>query len=334
MKTVRSASKLLRKVLVIAVLPSALVVTPAVAHAQPESPAAANETTEAAREHFLRGVQFYNNGDFKLSLVEFRRSYELSRNYRLLFNIGQVNHQLNNYTKALRALEEYLTVGGAEVPEARRAEVESAILELRRKTAKLQILVNVPNAAVYVDDELVERTAPGASIVIDAGDHRVSARVPGYEPASAAVTLVAGEASQVRLTLRRVAAPVTQHVAPAAPIETGRSPWVWGSWGGTGVLAAGAAVTGIMAGSAASELAELRNSPDSSAGERASTADRARTFATVSDVLTVSTLALGGLSTYLTLSSGKRETPPSSPRPGTSISHGPTALGLSLVHRY
>src|SRR5512145_366530 len=41
-----------------------------------------SQTESVAREHFLRGVSFYKSGDTMLALGEFRRSYELSRNYR------------------------------------------------------------------------------------------------------------------------------------------------------------------------------------------------------------------------------------------------------------
>src|SRR5687767_7339544 len=62
----------------------------------------------AARKRFFRAVQYYESGDYKLALIEFRRTHELSQNYRILYNIGQVHQQLNNYSRAIASLEQYL----------------------------------------------------------------------------------------------------------------------------------------------------------------------------------------------------------------------------------
>jgi hypothetical protein len=62
---------------------------------------------QEARAHYMRGVQLYNDGDFKLALIEFTRSYDLAPTYKILYNIGEVNLQLNNYASSLDALERY-----------------------------------------------------------------------------------------------------------------------------------------------------------------------------------------------------------------------------------
>ena len=98
---------------------------------------------EAARRHFSEGVQFYNAGDYKLSLIEFRRSHEISNNYRILYNIGQVNQQLGNYTNALIALEEYLLEGGSDIVEDRNVEVSASVALLRTRVAHIHIASNV-----------------------------------------------------------------------------------------------------------------------------------------------------------------------------------------------
>ena len=87
-------------------------------------------------ERFRRGVEFYQAGDYKLALIEFERVYQIAPSYKYLYNIGQVNLQLNNYARAQIALRDYLCGGGSEIAEARRAEVLGDLEGLRKRTAQ------------------------------------------------------------------------------------------------------------------------------------------------------------------------------------------------------
>src|SRR6187431_3094612 len=84
------------------------------AWAQPEAPASAStpspaisaEVLKEAGERYARGLSLYGDGEFLLALVEFERAYQLSNNYKVLYNIGQVRIQLGRYAKAKEALED------------------------------------------------------------------------------------------------------------------------------------------------------------------------------------------------------------------------------------
>jgi len=312
-------------------------VSPALAQATqagalPVAEAPSERDVEVARTHFGRGVQFYNNGDYKLSLLEFRRSYELSRNYRVLYNIGQVNQQLSNYAKALAALEQYLKEGGAEVDEERRVEVASSVAELEKKTAVLKLAFDVDIAEVWIDDVALGTFARGALVRVDAGDHRIEVRRAGRESAGAAVSLAAGDATTVELRLpERRLRPPELAPAPVAVSPPKSSTLLWVGWIATGTLAAGAGITGVLATSHASELASLRNSPDSTASERQSEGDQARAFAIASDALAGTAVAVGLTSLYFTVFS-KDKSPGPRRESATNIRLGPS--GVSLVHRY
>ncbi|HMJ14152.1 MAG TPA: tetratricopeptide repeat protein, partial [Polyangiaceae bacterium] len=216
----------------------------------------ATENTEKARAHFTRGVQFYNNGDYKLALIEFRRAHELSHNYRVLYNIGQVNHQLGNYTKALAALEEYLRRGGTEIPEARRAEVTTNIAVLRKKTARIRLTVDAEGAELFLDDRSFGHVGRERTLTIDAGEHRLEVRKFGYRPFSKLLALAAGDNAEVRVQLVKLQ-PLTL-VAASGPPTPKTSPLIWAGWSATGAFAVGAAVTGVLAVSNAKQLADLR----------------------------------------------------------------------------
>src|SRR5690349_10373833 len=66
------------------------------AHAQEAPPPLpAGDTNEqssaAARVHFARGVEHYDEGNFDAALAEIERAYQLEpSNYKLLYNLAQV----------------------------------------------------------------------------------------------------------------------------------------------------------------------------------------------------------------------------------------------------
>lgn len=276
---------------------------PAVAHAEPapSDAAPAGDNVEVARSHFLRGVQFYNAGDYKLSLEEFRRSYELSQNYRILYNIGQVHQQLNNYARALAALERYLAEGGADVPEARRSEVSNSIVELKRKVAYVVLVTNVAQPEVLVDGFPTPERDSTNRLTLDPGDHRVELRKAGYQPSTSVLTLAAGDTTELRLHL--VPSPAAdRHASPAAQGAKHEQSLPWLGWVATGVLAAGAGVMGVLATNQASELSSLRTSVSTQA-QRDKVAKRAHTYAIACDALGAAALVSGGISLYLTLHS-------------------------------
>ena len=94
-----------------AAAPSAQAPTAAPSAQAPAPPSA--EVLKEAGERYARGLSLYGDGEFLLALVEFERAYQLSNNYKVLYNIGQVRIQLGRYAKAKEALEEYLKIGGS-----------------------------------------------------------------------------------------------------------------------------------------------------------------------------------------------------------------------------
>src|SRR5262249_21153170 len=184
------------------------------------------------------------DGDYKLALVEFERSYELVPNFRVLYNIGEVEYQLNNYARAFRTLKSYLEQGGDRVPANRRTAVEKDIESLRIRTARLGVTVNVEGADVLVDGERIGRTPLAERELIDAGNHRVTVRKAGYVEATEPVTLVGGDEKTIALTLAATPAPMEPAPPSRQVIEVhheaapGLGP-VWIGWGLTSALAVG-----------------------------------------------------------------------------------------------
>src|SRR5438309_2354453 len=100
---------------------------------------AAEGNFEEARAHFKRGGELYDENNFRGALVEFERAYQLVANFKLLYNIGQVHLQLQDYAQAVKALQRYLNEGGAEVNPQRREEISREIERLKFRIGQLTL---------------------------------------------------------------------------------------------------------------------------------------------------------------------------------------------------
>ncbi len=288
------------------------------ARADEASPAdAASEdvdpVTAEMRAHHRRGLELFDEGDYKLALVEFERAYEVGKSYKVLFNIGQVSFQLTRYANARRALERYLAEGGDAISPERRAEVERDLSTLRGRTATLTIRTNVPGAEVAVDDAVLGR-APLEAALVDAGSLRVRVVHEGYVPHVRELRLAGGDVHTITVELRKER---SNDASPPASIPVAAI----GSWIATGVFAAGAIGTGVAANAAASEYETKRASPIAGSPEQGrADLERQRNLVTglavTTDALVVSALIAGGVALYFTL----RERPrPNAPRPHARV---------------
>lgn len=104
----------------------------------------------------------------------------------------------------------------------------------------------------------------------------------------------------------------THAAVPSRPATAHASerhvPWL--GWGVTGVLAAGAAVTGVLALSANSSLSDDRKRLAVTSDQVDSKGAQVRTLAVVTDSLAAAAVVAGGVSLWLTLSSGSSQVGP------------------------
>lgn len=265
-----------------------------------EEPQSTDTVAEEARVHHRRGLELYDEGDYRLALVEFERAYEISKSWKILFNIGQVHFQLASYAKARRALEQYLAVGGDQITPQRRASVEKDLETLKTRTATLSVKVNVPDSEITIEDQPAMR-APIESLMVDAGNLRIVVTHAGYAAKTRVITLVGGDTQTVTIDLAENKPDVV-----VTQTTTGLPGPAIAGWIVTGVLAAGAIGTGIAASAASSRYDDKRNTPISGSPEEARAdldhqRNLVRALALTTDVLMGVTLVAGGISLYFTL---------------------------------
>lgn len=303
----------------------------------------AEPTEEAkleAKQRFGRGIELYQDGDYALALIEFERVYELVPDYRVLYNIGQVSIQLGRYARATRALERYLAEGGEQIAAERKQAVEADLNMLKTRTAYLSIKTNVAGAEVILDDRVVGEAPITEPILVDAGEHRLQVRKPGFNSRPTQVALAGGESANVEITLtpdrtsgdRTVI--VERQAAPVAVAKDDHNTLMWVGWTTTGVLAAGTAVVSVFAANSASDFKEDDKHIWESDQERDDAFKKVRTLETAAGVLGAATLVAGGVSLYLTLSGPsdppKDRAPQNAPSPKPQVKAAVLPGGVSV----
>jgi len=267
--------------------------------------AADGNTQQSAGSHFERGVALYGEADYRAALTEFKRAYDLAPNPLVLYNIGQSQFQLRNYSAALSSFERYLAEAGQNPPHAQ--EVQHSIETLKTRVGRVDIDANVPSE-ITIDDEPQGKT-PISRLLVSVGKHRIVAKHEGAPPQERTVEIAAGDSVPVSFSF--VAAPiVAPKVEPGAKAPSdGSPPYATIAWVATGALAAGALVTGIVATTSGSSLSDERDSPTASRDRLDSLSSRTSTFALVTDILAVSAIVAGGTALYFTFSKPKANEP-------------------------
>jgi tetratricopeptide (TPR) repeat protein len=281
------------------------------------APAAAqggkSEDVAEARTRYKKGLDLYEDGAFDAALIEFQRAYDLAPSYKILYNIGLVQLQLNDFSGALRSFRRYLDDGGKKIDQKRRGEVEKEIKKLEGRVASLELKSNVDGAEILVDDLEVGETPLDAPLLVNAGKRKITLSKSGYVPTTRVVVVAGGDSKTLELELRpgQGSAPTPLETkpskadtatkrAPGKPVAAGptrKVPWL--AWGITGGLAVGTTVAGVLTLGAQKDLDDKKNQP-SSKQALDDAAGKTRTFAIVTDVLLVGTVAVGGYATYLT----------------------------------
>ena len=285
----------------------------------PPAPAdtAAPETDEG-KARFFRGVDLFRENDFRAALVEFKRSYDISHNFKVLYNIGQTEYELADYASALRSFQRYLDLGGAEIEASRRADVEKEIQGLAKRVARVEIKSNTEGAEVLIDDVVVGKTPLLDPVVVSIGRRKVVIQRDGLTSTARFVDLAGGDRTSIEVNLN-VAPPIKDELTPS---RTG----MWVSLAVTGGLVVGAAVVGGLALSAHSDAQKQLDTFGAKKTDIDAARSKTQTLALVTDILGGAAVAMAGVTIILGVTGGKKEAPP---QPKAALTVGPTGISLS-----
>ncbi|MBN1606578.1 MAG: PEGA domain-containing protein [Polyangiaceae bacterium] len=180
------------------------------------APAYADATAQA-RQHFDRGLELVDDGQYSEAIVEFGRCYELKPHYAVFYNIGQAYIALAKPVEAAAALRRYLDEGGKAIDAKRKAAVQKEIQRQEARIATLDIRVLPAGATVRLDGTELGRSPLSAPVSVGVGTHTVTASLMGYEPGEATATVAGGDHGSVELSLAPLARPGAGFAAPPPP---------------------------------------------------------------------------------------------------------------------
>lgn len=295
---------------------------------------------DEAREHFSRGVEFFKDQSYDAALAEFQRAYSIAPNYRLLYNLAQVQLERHDYAAALKYLQEYLAAGGGEVDAERRAQVTQDIARLKSKVARLLVRADVDGAEVAIGGSVVAKTPMTTSVTINPGVVHLRVSREGYVTEARTLTVVSADDQVVSVMLSRDSAatagaperPVgrgapSSDAAPAAAAPRRSYTAAWVGLGATAALGAGAVVFGLRTRNADSDLDAQLNAFPSDASRIEDARSDLKTSALVTDILAASTAVAAGLTLYFVLSPPTAAVPSKS-QAGFGLAPAPGGLAV------
>ena len=267
------------------------------------SVAHADGKLDEAKAHLANGASLYDENNFRAALVEFQKAYELAPSYKILFNIAQVEMELQDYAGALKAYTRYMKEGGPDVPSERATQVNAEIERLKGRVGFL-VVQTAPGAQVLVDDVQVGYAPLADPIPVAAGQHRVTVTTNGRDPVNRVFDVAGKETVTAALALDSAAGapqPMKQ-VAVAVPTGPRSKTAEYVMWSATGVFVVGAGVFGVIAHSDSNDLTALRNSYPVTADQLNSQHSKTVRDAALTDAFTGAAIISAGIALYLTLS--------------------------------
>ncbi len=260
---------------------------------------AGDQVDDQAKQAFSEGAEFFSAGDYVAAAEAFRRAYGLNPSWKIQYNIGQSEAACKRHGLALEAFEKYLSQGGDDIPEDRRAEVLKSVEELRQIVGTLEFNGEA-GVDIYVDDMQRGTTPLPGRVKVAAGtEHLVEARRGDEVVLSRRVTVGGGENLIIGIAAadEKGAGTTTEQetvveVVPPVVVQTdaedhGRPLRVagWVLLGTGAAIAGGGAVMGGLALKKNDDLVAACGDVPPGAGCTAQKRDSRDTFSTVSTIL-------------------------------------------------
>jgi tetratricopeptide (TPR) repeat protein len=301
--------------------------------------AAAQESTTAnsaalneARTHFERGVELYREGSYNAALAEFERSNQLVPNYKLLYNLAQVQAERHEYVAAVKLLNEYLQTGGSAIAAERRQAVMQDLEKLRQRIAALSVDVSVDGVEVFVNDVSIGRSPLSEPVLVNVGTCRVRTEKAGFTPQSQTLTVAGADRLHVSFTLVAERAVVQQPLAAKTIIvKTEDTTPFWISLGGAIVLGGATGVFGGLTLGANHDLDQALNRFPTQQHTVDSARSKLRVMAGLTDGFGAATILAAGTAIYFLLSPPEHTEVVPAASPQARITPTPTGASLSVV---
>ncbi|MCL2825113.1 MAG: hypothetical protein FWD57_14075 [Polyangiaceae bacterium] len=258
--------------------------------------------TATARDLFRDGVRYAEEGNWKAALDAYERSFALRPSNLTIYSIAVVQEHGGLLVEAMENLRAFLRSDHDKTTSRYIPAAEELLSSVEGRVGRIKVVVpeNVPEAQVWIDNQLVPQAAVGVYRSTNPGEHKVELRVPQHSPRVEMVPLRPGESLEVILrlgdpiatpTLAPVLQPNTDALAAYEARDMRAKALIIG---GVSVIAVGFC-SGIY-GFTAARASETSDGPR---------ADTARTMALVGDVSMGVGVLFTAIGAYLLLDNPK-----------------------------
>lgn len=302
--------------------------------------AAASEGTDAAEAaaRFQRAVDMYREGGYEGALAEFRKAYQISPSYRVLYNIAQAQYALHDFVGAHKSLMQYVNEGGNEISTERRLQVDEMFARLGERIGRIQVTTNVSGADIRIDDVSVGTSPIAEPIPVNVGTRKVSAIKAGSPEMFRVVTVAGKENLKIELRIDEPSRPLS-----AASISSSKSLPITVTTEARSepshiplILSASVAVTcavatgvfGYLALDAQKKFKDQVNTFPNSSTEIENARTQSKRYAYLADGFGAATVVSGGIALYLALT--HHWSKPKSTKTTQEVVFAPTLGGMAV----
>jgi tetratricopeptide (TPR) repeat protein len=159
-----------------------------------------DEEKVQSKEHFILGVELFDEGMFSKALDEFRKSYDLYPHWKILRNIGMCYHSLGEDLHAAATLEEFLEKGGSDIDDATESEVMTILDGLKSKLGVFRLTGSCTGIELGVDGEKHPGGSEGKNIYVKPGLHHIMVTKDEKTVIDKNIMIEAGEEKEVFVT--------------------------------------------------------------------------------------------------------------------------------------
>ncbi len=157
------------------------------------------EVDPETKKHFDLANKLYQEQRYDDALVEYDTAYELSKNWKILYNRAQCLVLLKREPEAINSFERYLAEGGNEIPSARRESVKADIADLKNRLGRVAVEGAPPGAKIRLDKVYIG-TTPMAPFEVGSGTHDLEVTpAAGGTPFKSNIKVTAGNVTAIRV---------------------------------------------------------------------------------------------------------------------------------------
>jgi tetratricopeptide (TPR) repeat protein len=147
-------------------------------------------------------LQAYEAGRYAEARSMFRRAHGLNPTARTLRGIGMCSFNLGDYVDAVFELEQAVVDGRKPLTEDQQAHTRELIVRANARVGRFRLRLTPPEAVLLVDGNQPV-LLDGNELLVDAGNHEVEARAPGYLMAHSTLRVEGGDRTTLVFHLNR-----------------------------------------------------------------------------------------------------------------------------------